>query len=145
MRALTAALLTLTIAACGSTEAAAPTPSAPATFTASGTVLAFGASWSNKEGEECGYTSRQSEDIKPGLRLVLSDNTGKTVGIGTLGVGILTLGDSPPETQRCVFHFSIADVPADSPFYGLKIGDRDPVDYSAAELRSGQLAIDTGA
>ncbi|MFF4774140.1 hypothetical protein [Microtetraspora fusca] len=135
-----AATLALTLAGC---EAPAFVPGAPPSFTASGTVLAAGASSSNKEGEKCEYTSRKSADIKEGLRLVLTDYAGKTVAIGSLGPGTLMLGDNPPATQRCEFRFSIPNVPGHSTFYGLKIGDRESVEFNAAKLRSGGLRIDT--
>jgi hypothetical protein len=72
-----------------------------------------------------GYT-----DIKTGAQVVIKDAAGKVLATTTLGVGTGT------GSAACTFPFH-ADVPAGSDFYGVELGRRGVVQFTAGQLAEG--------
>jgi hypothetical protein len=81
-------------------------------------------------------------DIAAGLQVVITDNSGATIGLGHLAddvaatqaanktsrdLGIYDQGDT------CVYDFTLSGLP-DSPFYGIAVGRRGVVQFSGSDL-----------
>lgn len=65
-------------------------------------------------------------DIAPGAQVVITDDTGKTVGVGSLGAGSW-IG------AHCEWPFEV-EVPGGSAFYGVEVSHRGRVQYPADRL-----------
>lgn len=70
-------------------------------------------------------------DIAPGARVTVRDGDGEVLATAALGSGTVV----GPGYQTCRFEFAVADVPG-ADFYQIGIGARDPMTYSAAELKA---------
>jgi hypothetical protein len=69
------------------------------------------------------------DDIKSGAQVVIKDDSGKVIATTTLGPGD-AIG------AGCTFPFSV-DVPRGSDFYGVELGRRGSVQYTADQLADG--------
>lgn len=85
--------------------------------------------------EETGYG-----DIAEGTQVVVSDSAGKRVGVGSLGAGSFTAGDS--STNTCELPFSVADVPAGSGPYSISVGNRGEFAFNEADASALSLTIE---
>ncbi len=78
------------------------------------------------------------DDIDTGAQVVVTDEAGTTLGIGDLGIGILTTssGDSTGPADRCQFQFAVSDVPTGKKFYGVHVGNqaRGILRYTADQI-----------
>lgn len=74
------------------------------------------------------------DDIKEGAQVVVTNDTGKTVGVGELSPGQVQGGGS----RVCTFRFTVNDVPADGKFYKITVGDHSQ-QVTASELASPTL------
>ncbi|MER7331713.1 MULTISPECIES: hypothetical protein [unclassified Micromonospora] len=127
-----AAVLTLTAAAtltaCGSDNsnppapASAPTSSrAPQPHLVRGTLTIGLPNFAWNPGEGC-WGRETLADVTAGTRVIVTDNTGATVGIGALDAGSVMMNpDDAERAQSCQFTFKVADVPAGKGFYGVEI------------------------
>lgn len=68
------------------------------------------------------------DDMHEGAQVVISDASGTTVAIGTLGTGVYNGG-------RCVLPFAVPHVPLGKNFYGVAIGHRNAFQVSAADAQ----------
>jgi hypothetical protein len=154
-RSIVAATLPMIIlAGCSSGGGdATPKPSAQTRIDVSGKVLITN-SQSRRDGDEAGtacFTSGNStafpepsslDDVKEGAQVVVSDASGKTVGIGALGGGTTTTawsgtaGDFPD----CQFTFTVPGVASGQSFYSIKVGDQSK-QVSAAEIGSPTITL----
>lgn len=95
------------------------------TITVSGTLELRKEGGFHQVGSQCvgdgGYS-----DIAPGAQVVVTDDTGKTVGVGSLGAGSW-IG------SHCEWPFEV-EVPDGSAFYGVEVSHRGRVQYPADEL-----------
>ncbi|MFD9949845.1 hypothetical protein ACFWYW_55750 [Nonomuraea sp. NPDC059023] len=66
-------------------------------------------------------------DVVEGAQVVVSDATGRTIGVGRLQFGLLA-------EAGCTFPFEVAGVPGDEPFYGVQIANRGRLQYTAAQM-----------
>lgn len=78
-------------------------------------------------GTECAG-KRGYADLKIGTPVVVTDATGKTVGMGA----IVTAKEI---SERCVMTFKVADVPKGSDFYGVAVSHRGVVQFSADAIK----------
>lgn len=135
LRRSTAALILLAVlplAGCSAAHAAAkPTPT---TLAVHGSLTLMGNNWVSETGaagEVCttldGYT-----DIAQGTEVDVSDSAGKVIALGHLDDGIVT-----DDAANCSFPFTVSGVPTKSGIYGIQVGHRGTLHYSAADLRSG--------
>lgn len=76
-------------------------------------------------------------DIGPGSRVTVRDGEGEVLASTALGAGTVV----GPGYQTCRFEFSLADVPG-ADFYQITVGARDPMTYSADDLRSRGWRVD---
>ena len=94
---------------------------------------------SHSMGEQC-ITSDGYDDIAEGGQVVVSDDGGKTVGVGQLSAGVLTApaGADSINDATCVFQFRL-DVDSDSTFFGVQIGNdnRGVLQYKRSDLLTG--------
>ncbi len=90
---------------------------------------------------EAGY-----DDQQDGAQVVVTDATGKTVGVGALkATGLQVLSGSTAMTDTwCGFTFSVLKVPRGSGFYGVAIGHRDPVQFPEDKLFAAPIALALG-
>jgi hypothetical protein len=137
--AMLAAVMIL-LAGCGSTaspgEERAPAAS-PSVFTLSvlGQITVGDGLTVDGPGSLCLTTGTGYDDIAAGTAVVVKDNTGAQVAIGRLGEGV-TSPDSTNYSVKCIFSFTVRDVPGDSPIYSLSVGSRGETSYSRADLNS---------
>jgi hypothetical protein len=75
------------------------------------------------------FTGGGYADIKSGAQVVIKDDSGKVIATTTLGPGD-AIG------AGCTFPFSV-DVPRGSDFYGVELGRRGSVQYTADQLADG--------
>lgn len=121
---------------------AATSSSTPADFTLDGKLtLRLGAfQWNHGNGNPCsgydGYT-----DIAAGAPVVITDQGGAVIATGQLDSGTAVLdGD---RASACVLTFAVPHVP-DRPFYGVTVSHRGTLTYSAAQAKSGDVALSLG-
>lgn len=76
-------------------------------------------------------------DIAAGTGVVLKDGDGKTIAVGSLGPGV---GDGAGNTYRCIFSFSLADVP-EVPFYSVEVSRRGAVTSSLAAMKAANWTV----
>ena len=105
------------------------TPLDLSAFTASGEDAAIGVPCTSSAGYD---------DIHDGAQVIISDQTGTTIGLTTLGAGQLLAkeGDSL-FAARCAYKFQ-QTVPGGATFYGLHAGNanRGVVQYSPEDVRN---------
>jgi hypothetical protein len=88
------------------------------------------------EGQPC-YVPPAYGSEAGGDQVTITNGSGSTLALGTLGEGIAETG-----TQGgCKFSFSIPEVP-DSAFYGVSIDGHDGPQYSHAEMQSNGWSMD---
>ncbi len=130
---LAAALL---LSGCGGDPTAVATQ--PRTLTVSGTLTVKGTypAVSTVDEITCttggGYT-----DIRQGTQVVVTDESARTIALGRLGYG------SWERREGCIFLFMVADIPAGQRFYGIEVGHRGRLQYTAAQLAT-PLALTIG-
>ncbi|MER7131358.1 hypothetical protein [Streptosporangium saharense] len=124
-------VLIVLIAGCSSTPAAAPSPT-PVPLTVGGTMSVPGSSLIgglDSNPKPCVTTGGYS-DIREGAQVVITDEASKTIALGSLEAG-------KPDSQnpaRCVFPFSVQNVPAGRPFYGIEVSHRGRLQYTAEQI-----------
>ncbi|WP_433414978.1 hypothetical protein ACQP1V_36125 [Microtetraspora malaysiensis] len=131
MRRRVLPLLALAVAA-GCSSA----PPKPADISISGTLSVHGGqSWNNIEGEECSMFEAGYSDIRQGAQVVVTDATGKTLALGTLGAGKRHLPEgAAPVARRCAFPFTV-QAPGGQDFYGIEVSHRGRLQYTAEQVR----------
>jgi hypothetical protein len=70
-------------------------------------------------------------DVRGGTQVVVTDAAGKAIAVTALATGRLFSFDN--QTTECVFDFETT-VPGGHTFYGVAVGKRGAVQYSATEL-----------
>lgn len=68
-------------------------------------------------------------DIKQGSQVVVTDGSGKTVGLGAL-----TSGSPTGTREMCRYYFKVEGVPGDLDYYGIEVAHRGRVQYSKADI-----------
>ncbi|GAB3389135.1 hypothetical protein GCM10027568_10970 [Humibacter soli] len=145
---MTAMLVALTLSGC---IPLAPKPKpTPKPLEAVGTVSVpmnatdlLNGTYTNAQGAACGAGDGY-DDISSDAQVVVTDASGKTVGVGVLQPG--TLEPGPQGTAfdaRCSFAFDILKIPAGSKYYGVHVGNqnRGTVQYTKDQLKDIQLTI----
>lgn len=89
------------------------------------------------------YGENEYADIKAGAQVVVADEAGKTLALGTLGGG--TSPTDPTGTRTtCTFDIDVPDVPGGEKFYRVTVSSRDAEQYTEAQLKAGlTLSIGT--
>lgn len=113
-----AALLTPTLAACGSNDE----------FTANGTVV-HGSYYYSYDGK-----CARAKGVSQGDQVVIMDGSGTEVALGNL-----VLGENNSDGKPCQWDFTIDGIPAGEAVYKLKIGSREAPSYTQDELESGVM------
>lgn len=138
----TLALVAL-LAGCGGTDASSskttvkPTKMAkpkPKTTTVHGTLTLQVGDAANIDNINCrgmdGY-----DDISSGASVSITDASNKTIGIGTLSGGAVTMQSGKDLMDHCTFEWSIDDVPLKSKFYEIHIANRDGPKFTRAQIQ----------
>lgn len=107
--------------------------SSPAPIDVTGSLTLTSAAALKFDGSQECTASSGYDDIATGGQVVVSDDGGKTIGLGTLTAGTLTTIDDL--NWSCVFSFSVPKIPAGGSFYKVAIGHRDGVQFTEANLR----------
>jgi hypothetical protein len=145
----------LALTACGSAspaKAPAQTTASPTphTTTVNGTVSLKGTgnfTWDfvgDSDTETTCYGGRGGySDIKPGASVVVTNESGTTIAVGSLGPATATISGTGRNAvgDSCDFTFAIPDVP-DAKFYGVQVSHRGVVQFSPSEL--GDIALTLG-
>ncbi len=108
---------------------------APADLTITGEVLLHDTRI-NTTGNSC-RGSGGYDDLREGAQVVVTDATGKSIGIGTLGTGV-------SNTNICTWEFSVT-VPAGGGIYGVEVSHRGKLQYSEADLAGRPLKLSIGS
>lgn len=163
--------LVLALSACGSDgEESAPKagassaqPSKASTFDVKGLVLLsdedmtmpafdevldpcdFDAVCSFPAGEPCEAGSEGYGDIAEGASVAVLDDSGKAIGLGSLGPGGSKAKDDVWEDNGnyppCMFGFTVSDVPEGGSIYAVQVGNRSPVRFTRADASGLILSI----
>ena len=138
------AIAALALTGCSSAPTATPTPTRPATFTASGFMDLSQTMLGGKIGDQCSGRGGYS-DMSGGTQVKISDASGKIIALGALDYG--KAASSIPETGTtraniCRFTFSVPGVPAGQSIYGVEVGKRGVINFS--ESQAGSLALTLG-
>lgn len=96
----------------------------PETFRLSGTLSLDTGVVNYGSAKSCSGTGGYS-DIVQGAPVTVRDGAGDVIATGVLGAGVLT--------DRCLFEFTVARVPA-VPFYTVEVSRRGGLTYSHAEM-----------
>ncbi len=104
------------------------------TITVRGTVTLIDDKMSFRNGNCVGRGGY--DDIYAGAQVVVSDASGKTVGLGELEGGT-------PSNGNCVFSFAVKDVPRGIDFYGVTVGNRKGMRFTEADVAQ-PLALSLG-
>lgn len=137
-------MLLSALTACGGTDqpepaTASPTPR-PLVVTGSVSLSLPDFVWNDKPTAVCagdgGY-----DDLKQGARVVVTDNAGATVAIGSIDKTepVVELDDDADGGYRatsCVLKFTVPEVPAGRGFYGVEVTHRGRVQFSERDLLS---------
>lgn len=90
-----------------------------------------GASDEAEDGDSCAGDGGYS-DLKGGAQVTITDDAGKTLGLGTLTPGALT-----PTDHNCAFNFEVKDVDTSAKFFKIGVSHRDGPQYTLDDLKSG--------
>lgn len=134
--ALSAALLLILTAGCGSPTAPTPATSTTATavFTASGGLTLTQGPYTGAAGTTCSGKGGFA-DITGGAQVKISDASGKVVALGELETGAtLTFTD-------CYFSFSVDGVPDSGDIYGVEVANRSVIQFRKADAESIELTL----
>lgn len=88
------------------------------------------------KGTKC-FTTGGYDDISKGTQVTVSDENGKTVGVGELSDGVYSEG-------ACSFPFTIKDLPAGRKFYKVEVSHRGGIQYTEKQMRDG-VAVSLGS
>ena len=139
---------TLLLAGCSAAAEAEPSPTPTSDeFSARGSVstrpslsyFAPGDEEGHEMGDEC-VSADNYDYIAEGAQVVITDDAGKTVGVGELSAGVLGSGAGTVATSmldaECKFTFRTT-VDSDSKFFGVAVGNdaRGVTQVSAKDLR----------
>lgn len=124
------ALLLLT--SCGGSD---DKPAAPKVFDARGTMTLTSEKVIGDGGDGC-LGSGGYDDIRGGAPVVVFDDKGKKVGIGELEDGRAS------STVRCVFNFTVDDVPVGGTIYSIEVSHRGEMPFKRADAK--ELALTLG-
>lgn len=125
MRRIALPALAVTLAGLTGCSNGGPAAPSPAPITVGG-ALRVPRSLSGGFSQEC-VTGGGYSDIKEGAQVVITDEANKTIALGHLEGGTL-------DGARCVFPFSLPDVPAGHRFYGIEVSHRGRLQYTAEQL-----------
>jgi hypothetical protein len=81
-------------------------------------------------------------DVTSGAQVTVTDDTGRSVAVGQLDVGVVekpASGGFPV----CAFSFHV-DVPAGHPLYGVEVGHRGKVTFTARQLATSEIEMSLG-
>jgi hypothetical protein len=78
------------------------------------------------------------DDITDGAQVIITNASGKTVGVGSLEPGTVSSTGS-----KCQFEFTVNGIPAGSKFYGIHIGNqnRGVIQEPADQIGNVQLTL----
>ncbi|MEV4096953.1 hypothetical protein [Streptosporangium saharense] len=103
----------------------------------SGTVTVADFSAVRTTNEVTCVTTGGYSDIQEGAQVVVTDASGTTVALGRLAYG------SWNRHTGCVFLFNVPDVPGGHKFYGVEVGHRGRLQYTAEQVAQ-PLALTIG-
>jgi hypothetical protein len=80
-------------------------------------------------------------DMRAGTQVTVTDAAGAVIALGAVGAG---QRGSDTSGTRCVFPFTVADVPAGHGFYGIEVSHRGRLQYPEAQVRDSSLTLSLG-
>ncbi|HET8640561.1 MAG TPA: hypothetical protein VFM37_01420 [Pseudonocardiaceae bacterium] len=110
-------------------EPTSPTPDR-VVFSVNGTFVLIDRDAFWQVGESCRGDSGFS-DIQPGAQIVVTDPSGRTVGIGMI------TGGEALSISRCRFEVAVHGIPRGLGFYGIEITHRGVVEFAEQRLLTG--------
>lgn len=84
------------------------------------------------------------DDIRAGTSVVIHDSAGKTVATGQLDEGVGSDLATSQIALTCRFPFTVQDVPHQK-FYGVEVSHRGIVQFTAAQVGDGPIALSLGS
>lgn len=146
MRALLVAAALLGLTACGGNTVSQV--QAPTTFSVNGTITLVADSLNSEQamGGAC-VTDGGYDDIRTGAQVSVRDEASKVIALGRLDAGHVaeqfTEGALVGYAYKCVFGFTVADVPEGHSIYSVEVSHRGELQYARADLNSA-LALSLG-
>ncbi|MFF0245027.1 hypothetical protein ACWEU6_37065 [Streptosporangium sandarakinum] len=129
--------LTAALTGCSATQTAAPAP-APTAITIGGSLSTPGGVLiDDGDGNSTSQTCRTAggyTDIKEGAQVVITDAASRTIALGALEAGEFEMPNGSWAARRCVFPFSLSNVPAGQKFYGIEVSHRGRLQYTAEQI-----------
>lgn len=154
MKRLLAVGIIALLTSCGSanspTKATATTPATPATIALHGTLVLSSAgdfSWDFLGGSDtetvCYGGDGGYSDIKPGASVVVTNETGTTIGVGVLDSATATIHGKGrnARAESCDFTFSVENVPVSAKFYGIEVSHRGVVQFTPSQIGEIHLTL----
>ena len=106
----------------------------PKVFDVKGTMTLTSESVIGDGGDGC-LGSGGYDDMRAGAPVVVFDDAGKKVGIGELEVG------QASSTVRCVFNFTVPEVPAGGKIYSIEVSHRGEIPFKPAQAKKLSLTL----
>lgn len=142
MRRTAAVVLALSLcAACGGGGSTTAKPPPPSTLTVAGSIrVEANPDFLTRKkadifiGAPC-TASDAFSDVARGTQVVVEDQGGTTLGLGSLDSGTL-FGHVGQVllTLQCQFTFAVSNVPTSKPFYKVQVGRRGAQQFTAAQI-----------
>lgn len=143
-------LLGLTFTVAGCTTGTTPQPTAttqrpvptttlvvPGTIHVTGDVVLSNASGTAVYADAWGcFGQNDFADVVQAAQIVVTDQVGRVVAVGSLGPGRPTFGPDEVPTQ-CTFDLHVDNVPDSATGYTVSLGERGDTTYTLAQLRAG--------
>lgn len=106
--------------------------SASATFTVHGTLtLTDSNDQIGDQYGECQTGDTGYSDISAGTPVTVTGDSGQSLAVGALA------GYNAPTANECVFTFTVTGVPTGQRLYGVEVGKRGAIEFSASQIRDG--------
>lgn len=132
---IAATSLLFAVTACGG---GSPTSGHKSPVNISGSLtLSSGGSIGHPRSGQC-YGLDGYDDIREGASVTVTDSTGKTVGVGSLGTGVYD-----PDSYSCRFLWSVDNV-GRSDFYRVEVSHRGSVTFPYKVATSGNADLTLG-
>jgi hypothetical protein len=138
--ALLAATVTTAVSGCGFVGASDVSHSKPDGFVLRGHVSTTAPAGDPRaDGAACAAPT-SLPDIAAGAAVKVFDPGHTLIGSGTLGPGVISTAGGTP---WCNFPFAVRSVPGGVATYSVAVGNQQPRDFPAAELREDKPAVIT--
>lgn len=88
-----------------------------------------------EEGSPCSVKDGY-DDMKPGAPVTIRDSKGEIIAMGELSISTATYSGGSVQLgmHKCLFPFTVKNVPAGRGFYSIEVGNRGQVEFNEEAL-----------